>query len=436
MKGKKILTPIVITLLTVLSWKMLIDNNNSFMNEYNGYLSAARENAGKGIITTAISEYDSALEMKSSPELYTEIIEVLKSQGLYKERVSRCEDFIAAYPLEPGGYECLLNAYLEDEDYVSCYNVIETVEKRKIESEYIGEVLSEIYYFYQLDFGTYSDVGIYSSSFCAVRKSDLWAYVNRYGTAKMGSRYTEAGVFTSAGYAPVVDESGEAYFIDPEGNKMLASDEKYLKFGPITDGLAYAVRPDGKYTYVDGELNPAFGEFDRATSFNSGRAAVQIGGRWKIIDGEGNPVGSADYADVILDGKDIAFRNNRAFVSEGNGYIMINADGKRVGSEVYEDAFVFTGKEPTAVKINGQWCFIDTDGNHISDKKYEAARPFANGLAAVCEGGKWGFVDAEEQVVISPQFDDAREFNEKGSCFVLIGDRWQLLKLYRLNRTS
>ena len=28
----------------------------------------------------------------------------------------------------------------------------------------------------------------------------------------------------------------------------------------------------------------------------------------------------------------------------------------------------------------------------------------------------------------------AKDFNEKGSCFVKVGDKWQLLKLYRLNR--
>ena len=44
------------------------------------------------------------------------------------------------------------------------------------------------------------------------------------------------------------------------------------------------------------------------------------------------------------------------------------------------------------------------------------------------------FTCDNENVVIEPQFFGAKEFNEKGSCFVLTGDKWQLLKLYRLNR--
>ena len=57
-----------------------------------------------------------------------------------------------------------------------------------------------------------------------------------------------------------------------------------------------------------------------------------------------------------------------------------------------------------------------------------------NGLAAVCIDGKWGFVDTDENIVIEPQFSGAKDFNEKGSCFVCVGNKWQLLKLYRLNR--
>ena len=32
------------------------------------------------------------------------------------------------------------------------------------------------------------------------------------------------------------------------------------------------------------------------------------------------------------------------------------------------------------------------------------------------------------------QFFGAKDFSEKGSCFIQTGDKWQLLKLYRLNR--
>ena len=78
--------------------------------------------------------------------------------------------------------------------------------------------------------------------------------------------------------------------------------------------------------------------------------------------------------------------------------------------------------------------FIDKDAKRLSDKTYEEARSYSNGLAAVKISGKWGFVDTDENVVIEQQFFGAKDFSEKGSCFIQTGDKWQLLKLYRLNR--
>ena len=123
------------------------------------------------------------------------------------------------------------------------------------------------------------------------------------------------------------------------------------------------------------------------------------------------------------------------FVSNTEGrYILVDGSGKQIGSLEFEDATLFMGEQPAAVKIGGKWQFINKDGKLVSDKSYEGAKSFLNGLAAVCINGKWGFVDEAENVVIEPKFQDASYFNEKGSCFVKMNDKWQLLKLYRLNR--
>ena len=146
-------------------------------------------------------------------------------------------------------------------------------------------------------------------------------------------------------------------------------------------------------------------------------------------------MGNQYYLDVKLDEKQIACRKDRLFVSVNEGrYILIDNKGKQIGNQEYEDANVFLADGITSVKIDGQWCFIDENGKRISDHTYENARAYANGLAAVCIDGVWGFVDEKENVVIEPVFFDTKDFNEMGSCFVKTGDKWQLLRLYRLNR--
>ena len=278
-------------------------------------------------------------------------------------------------------------------------------------------------------------LGVYSNNFCAVENNNAWGFVDRYGEQRIGCKYTRVGAYTKTNLVSVVNVDGEAYYIDKTGSKVLVSKDNYKNFGLLVDNIIAAEKADGKYTYVNNEFEVLFGNYDYASTMNNGIAAVKSGEHWQLIDNKGKTTISEKYFDVKLDEKQIAFRNNRAFVSANSGkYIMIDGNGKKIGSLVFEDAKIFASEKPAAAKIDGKWCFVDADGKLVSNKKYDKARSYVNGLAAVCIDGKWGFVDEKENIVIEPQFSDAKDFNEKGSCFIKTGNKWQLLKLYRLNR--
>lgn len=49
------------------------------------------------------------------------------------------------------------------------------------------------------------------------------------------------------------------------------------------------------------------------------------------------------------------------------------------------------------------------------------------------KNGKWGFIDENGEIVIRAQFEDARDFNDKGNVFVKDGTQWRLLELLRNN---
>lgn len=426
--------PVIMIVLMAVSWYMLVADSMEVESAYGAYLSEARKFAENGITKYAMENYNKALEIKSSAEVYKEVADYYKSQEKDREYVAWCKDFLKEYPREAAAYDCTLDAYMANRDYESCYDVLEMANKRGISSGYINQVREEIRYVFHMDFNTYEDVGVYSNNYCGVF-SDYWGFVDRYGNQRVSCSYKQAGSFTQSGFAPVVNMEGRAYFIDKTGSKVLVPKEGYESFGPLVEGKIAAQKTDGTYTYVDEELQPLFGSYDYASTFNNGIAAVKKGEQWQLIDEEGVPVSSVVYTDIKLDEKEIAFRNGRAFVAVVDGsYIMVDNNGTQVGSLTFEDARVFAGAAPAAVKMDGRWQFVDDACKSISDKKYNDAKSFANEMAAVCVNGKWGFVDSEENLVIEPQFFDARDFNEKGSCFVKTGDKWQLLKLYRLNR--
>lgn len=435
MKNYRKIIPLALVVLMALVCYSLVSNAVKENSDYNHYLSEARKYAELDITKYAIENYNKALSINPTPDVYVEVAEYYERQENSDTKLLNwCEDFFEKYPTNSKSYDCILKAYMKQKDYDSCFDVLSTAEKRNVSSEYIKSVKNELSYSFKLDFNTYDDVGIYGNGFCAVKSKDAWGYVDSYGNQKTPITYVSAAPFTKAEMAPVVDQKGECYFIDNTGSRVLASKEKYKSFGISSDDIIKVELENGKYSYCDSELNKLFGEYDDATAFNNGIAAVKENGQWKIINNEGNAKSSTEYADVVADEKNIVFRNDRLFVGDGTGYIMIDSSGKQIGNEKYENAHCFADSTYAAVENDGKWFFIDKNAKRLSDKTYEDARSYSNGLAAVKISGKWGFVDTDENVVIEQQFFGAKDFSEKGSCFIQTGDKWQLLKLYRLNR--
>lgn len=434
MKNYRKLVPIILVVLFAVSCYKLVSDSVATNSEYENYLKEARKYAEMGVTKYAIENYTKALEIKSDVEIYVEVAEYYESQEKEREHLSWCEEFLESYPTEIKAYECLLKAYMNQRDYASCYDILYTAEKRNIESEYLNTISKEIAYYYKMDFNSYDDVGVYSNNFCAIKSKDVWGFVDRYGEQRVAAKYVSVGAYTQSNFASVVNTDGEAYFIDKTGAKVMVAKETYKSFGLLVNNIIAAQKTNDKYTYLNQDFEILFGEYDYASTMNNGIAAVRNGEQWSIVDSNGKQTTKTKYSDIKLDEKQIAYRNDRLFVKTGEKYIMVNSSGKQIGNLSFEDAKVFGSESYTAVKINGKWCFIDKDGKLISEKQYEEARTFVNGLAAVEENGKWGFVDENETLVIECKFFETKDFNEKGSCFVKVGDKWQLLKLYRLNR--
>lgn len=436
MKNYKFIVPVALLALLVVSWYMLISGATETKNTYDYYLEEARGYAEVSITQYAIQNYLKAIEVNNNPDVYVEVAEYYKTHDS-REHIDWCEDFLDAFPTDARAYNCMLEAYLLDEDYEACFDIIETARRRQVSSEYIDKINNDLKYVYGFEFGSFDDVSSYGNNYCAVLEDDRWGFVDRYGALRIGHSYVEVGAFSSANCAPVVNSKGEVYFVDKAGLRVKATKDKYLKFGMLVSDVMTAQKEDGKYTYLNGSFDMLFGNYDYASTMNYGIAAVKNADKWSLINYEGKKVGDKEYLDIVLDEKEIAFRSDRVFVSSSDGkYIMLDGKAKQVGKLVFEEAMTFLSDAPTAVKVDGKWCFVGTDGKLISDKKYDGARPFLNGLAAVCIDGKWGFVDEKENVVIEPQFDGAKDFTEKGSCFIKIEDDWKLLKIYRLNRES
>ena len=87
----------------------------------------------------------------------------------------------------------------------------------------------------------------------------------------------------------------------------------------------------------------------------------------------------------------------------------------------FEDARDFS-QGFAAVKLDGKWGFIDETGEYIVPPCYSDAREFSSGFAAVLDR-KWGYINKQGEPVVPCQFDDALAFLH-GVARIKLGRRW------------
>ena len=106
--------------------------------------------------------------------------------------------------------------------------------------------------------------------------------------------------------------------------------------------------------------------------------------------------------------------NNRWGYRDEQGTVVIEPE--------FVIAYEFSPEGIAAVATNKEWLYIDTRGDIIIKPFIfdNAPDPFSEGLARFTEAGKFGFFDRRGDVIIEPRFELARPFVE-GRAAICIG---------------
>lgn len=433
MKSYRFLVPIALVLIFVLSIFSLYSGKAEVQSEYEGHLAQARSYREQGIYVDALASYKLALEVKPSMELYLEVSDLYEEHEMNRLNAELSEELLSMYPNDVRAYELAMDIYLQQRDYSAAFDLMSTVEKRGLTSEKLDASIAAVEYqfFFKSD---YVNVGVYAGGMCPVQIGDKWGYIDLYVNQSVAAKFVKVGPFSATdGIAPVVDADGSAYFIDTNGykKKVILNVENVQELGLIENDL-FRLYNGSFWGFYQTDGTHVFGEYEAVSNIGNGVAAVMNGGAWKLVDRTGADLTGKTYAAVAMDEKELVYRNERFVVSDGSGWYLIDATGK-VCSDTYEDARLFNDGTYAAVKINGKWGFVDKNGEVVIDAQYEDARSFSNGFAAVKTEGRWGFIDLNGEMVIAPAFLDSKDFSSQGTVYVLTGDEWELLVLYKYN---
>ncbi len=237
----------------------------------------------------------------------------------------------------------------------------------------------------------------------------------------------------------VQDENGWR-FVNSNGDLYMASETVYDRTFGASGSYALACR-DGQYYYLNDYCKEVLGPYDEACPFANGVAAVREGGRWHLIDSNGNQAGDSFFLDVLLDEYGTCSLGKRVFGRTEQGWQVFDLSGKPMGSQAYEDARAFAGGAFAAVRTADGWAFANGNGEICcGDLRFEDARSAGeNNLAAVKINGLWGFILGGEWVgeeriaswrmVIEPAYEDAGVFGTAGIAPVKQNGIWFYIRL-------
>ena len=100
----------------------------------------------------------------------------------------------------------------------------------------------------------------------------------------------------------------------------------------------------------------------------------------------------------------------------------------KIGFFPYEDCHPYS-EGLAAVKKNGEWGFVDKEGNEIIPKVYQMVDDFSEGLVAVCQKDKWGYIDKERNEIIQCIYDKVGSFS-RGLAMVRKNGEYHVINKY------
>lgn len=217
-------------------------------------------------------------------------------------------------------------------------------------------------------------------------------YTRSGSTVRIGDIYGEVskwGWYNKAVYEPTVEGQPGSY-----SNGLLKVDKNA---GWGSDGECGFMAGDGSMA-----VQPQYVE---ALDFSEGLAAVRIEDKWGYIDTKGNQVIEPQYD------KAGGFSEGLAVFGKGDDLNNNN------------DTFYGFDYNPDSEFYGGKWGYIRKTGEIAATPQYDGAKPFSEGLAAVCIGDSWGYIDKEMKIAISPKYSEVSGFSE-GLAAVCLSGKW------------
>jgi hypothetical protein len=244
------------------------------------------------------------------------------------------------------------------------------------------------------------------------RSGRNWGFIDHAGNWVIPPQYWRAQAF-SEGLAAVTHQlkghDFPAAYIDTSGKTIIEFPVGLADTGPFSEGLAavrmYGYVSVGKLGYIDrsGTVVIPY-QFASGGPFHEGLAAVIFDGQCFVEARDGSSRGTPPSVPAATSCGGVPDH-----ITERCGEGFIDRAGKVVLR--FQSARDFS-EGVAAVEKDGRWGFIDPSGQFRVEPHFQTASSFSDGLAAAKYEERWGYVDHAGQWVVRPQFAKADDFSD------------------------
>ena len=291
----------------------------------------------------------------------------------------------------------------------------------KTENEELRALYEENRYQFSYEQATYQDVTTICNGAIQVNEDGKWGLANRTGAIIIPCEYERISSYSDD--RAIVKKDDVISAVDKGDNRVALLHENAEDFTNFNENRL-GVKLEKGWVLSGGSFGLGETVFEELGVFSNEYAPAKTNGKWGLVDKSGEEwLIEPEYDAIAQDELGRAYAQEAAFVKKGETYLLW-VDGEIIGSG-YEEARPFEDGW-AAVKQNGTWGFVDTEGTIQIPFQFDDALSFSNGLAAVKQDSHWGYIKSSGEVVIEPVFLEAKSFY-KGSAPVKTSDGWRFI---------
>ena len=181
--------------------------------------------------------------------------------------------------------------------------------------------------------------------------------------------------FSDDGIAVVTELDGSKCWLTTEGFKIQTP---FADIGEFSGGFGCVQLDDGKWSYVDRDMNIVDVKFDRTFGFGDGNFAKVVVDEQTFVINKNFQIVCGPFENIM-------------WIDEEHGIIASHFKDKETGKMLY--------------------CYYDLQGNKIG-KDYKMIHGFVNGLSRVQDESGYTFIDTAGREITDKRFGEAGNFGE------------------------